>query len=262
MRINGLVWDCPVSNSCSVFVKSINRLFEESHRSYKLIQDGFQLVVGSGENVRFWHDVKWNFIPLKIVFPRIYALAINKDGMVRDFGRFEDSKWKWEVSMRRELFDWEIDQWNCFLVSLESINIWENFQDAVAWSYNPNGMSSFKSFKRHLENNGGANDHFDCPFLWKGICPPKVEIFLWQLLKGKVLVRGVLNRFGMSKIACLDCPLCGRELKSINHLFLQCGGCGRCVRRPWDGGELGLAVISQFLDGWKGGLVSVRKTLV
>ncbi|KAK2657093.1 hypothetical protein Ddye_010145 [Dipteronia dyeriana] len=46
--------------------------------------------------------------------------------------------------------------------------------------------------------------------LWQeGICPPKIEIFAWQLLKGKILVREVLNSFGLQQVVCTDWPLCG-----------------------------------------------------
>ncbi|KAK2644720.1 hypothetical protein Ddye_019915 [Dipteronia dyeriana] len=92
MRISNLMWDCPVSKTCSAFVKSINKLFDEKHRFYKLIQEGFQMVIGFGEKVRLWEDVKWDSITLKIDFPRIYALARNKDGMIKEFGSFVDSK--------------------------------------------------------------------------------------------------------------------------------------------------------------------------
>ena len=46
--------------------------------------------VGSGVSVRFWKDLCWDSIPLISAFPRIYALATNKGGMVGDF-------WRWMV---------------------------------------------------------------------------------------------------------------------------------------------------------------------
>ncbi|KAK2635508.1 hypothetical protein Ddye_030300 [Dipteronia dyeriana] len=56
---------------------------------------------------------------------------------------------------------------------------------------------------------------------WLGIVPPKVEVFLWQLFKGRILVSDVLLKFGMSHIASNVCPLCDRESETINHLFLH-----------------------------------------
>ena len=50
------------------------------------------MVVGSGDKVRLWRDVVWDSLPLKIAFPRIFALASSKEGMVKEFGSFVNSK--------------------------------------------------------------------------------------------------------------------------------------------------------------------------
>ena len=47
-------------------------------------------------------------------------------------------------------------------------------------------------------------------------------MFIWQLLKGKVLVRDVLYRFGYVAGITMDCPLCNSDKESIDHLFLHC----------------------------------------
>ncbi|KAK3220205.1 hypothetical protein Dsin_014175 [Dipteronia sinensis] len=49
-----------------------------------------------------------------------------------------------------------------------------------------------------------------------------MEMFLWQLWRGRVLVGDVLYRSGMVNLSCLDCPLCSLEKESIDHLFLHC----------------------------------------
>ncbi|KAK3219665.1 hypothetical protein Dsin_013635 [Dipteronia sinensis] len=59
-------------------------------------------------------------------------------------------------------------------------------------------------------------------FFRQGICPPKVQVFGWQLVKGKVLVRNQLSRYGLDQVACLDCPLCGSNVESVDHLFIHC----------------------------------------
>ena len=71
LRNNGIVWDCLGSKSTSVFVKSINRLFDANQRTYNIVKEGFQVVVGSGEKVRLWYHLKWDSIPLNIYcFPQ------------------------------------------------------------------------------------------------------------------------------------------------------------------------------------------------
>lgn len=172
--------------------------------------------------MKFWKDLGWDSIPLLNAFLRIYALASNKDGLVCECGKLEGECWIWDVPLRRSLFDWEIAQWNSFMLALNCISIQFGFLDALAWTFCPNGSFSVKSFIRCLEEKGDMDSSAVCPLLWLGFVPLKVEVFLWQLLKGRILVREVLCNFGMVQMASTDCPLCGREAESVNHLFLHC----------------------------------------
>ncbi|KAK3225650.1 hypothetical protein Dsin_005512 [Dipteronia sinensis] len=73
-------------------VKNIKKFQREfsgmmNQRSFKIIKDGFQVVVGSGDKIRFWKDLKWDSIPLYVAFPRIFALDIQQR---RILGLFEE----------------------------------------------------------------------------------------------------------------------------------------------------------------------------
>ncbi|KAK3224489.1 hypothetical protein Dsin_011514 [Dipteronia sinensis] len=107
-----------------------------------------QVVVGCGDIESFWNDVRVDSTSLKIAFPRIFVLTTNKAGCVRDFGKRVDSKWKWEVQLRRPLFDWEIEQWKCFKVCLGCIQIRDMISDTIVWSHCPHGQFSVGSFRR------------------------------------------------------------------------------------------------------------------
>lgn len=71
----------------------ISRFFDEDHRAYSIIRNDFQVVVGSGERVRLWQDIHLDNIPLKSAFPRIFALANNKEGMISEFGCWVNDNW-------------------------------------------------------------------------------------------------------------------------------------------------------------------------
>ena len=73
-------------------MKSIGRLLDEGQRTHKIVKDVFQVVIRSGDSIRFWTDLKWDSFPLKMAFPRMFALAANKDGVIKDFGSFEGMK--------------------------------------------------------------------------------------------------------------------------------------------------------------------------
>ena len=54
------------------------------------------------------------------------------------------------------------------------------------------------SFRRKLEESGLEAGLVDSSLVWQGIFPSKIEIFTWQLLKGRILVKDVLQKFSVS----------------------------------------------------------------
>ncbi|KAK0596424.1 hypothetical protein LWI29_015555 [Acer saccharum] len=104
---------------------------------------------------------------------------------------------------------------------LNSMVIRNSIHDSVAWSFSNNGMFSVKSFRNNLENFP-VEFHSCSSFLWKNLCPPKVEIFAWQLRKGRIMVRDVLVRFSMGNDLSGNCLLCNNGDETIDHLFVHC----------------------------------------
>ncbi|XVF13719.1 hypothetical protein REPUB_Repub08aG0231800 [Reevesia pubescens] len=74
--------------------------------------------LGNGNRIRFWVDEGVENVILRERFPRIYSLAINKDGVVKDFGCWSNNFWNWNVPLRRNVFDWELEQWHAFLCTI------------------------------------------------------------------------------------------------------------------------------------------------
>ncbi|KAK2640834.1 hypothetical protein Ddye_022597 [Dipteronia dyeriana] len=135
-------------------------------------------------------------IPLKVAFPRIFALAVNQEGFISELGKWNKLKWEWDVTLRIDSFDWEVNQWNCFKKWLEGIVVRKDVEDTVAWNFFSSRLFSICSFRNKLEDFVGSLTYgFSLP--WKGWCPSKIEFFTWQLLKGRVFVAEVLQKFGM-----------------------------------------------------------------
>ncbi|KAK3189441.1 hypothetical protein Dsin_029002 [Dipteronia sinensis] len=150
-----------------------------------------------------------------------YGISENsKHKHVQEFGRWNGNKWVWKVELRRPLFDWELDQWRCFLLSLENIPIHGNVSDAVAWVHNSNGLFLVRSFQRCLEEEDSVLATVP-NLIWQGICPPKIEVFVWQLIKGRVMVKDYMKRFDKGNTWNTICPLCNVEDESVDHIFLH-----------------------------------------
>ncbi|KAK3195553.1 hypothetical protein Dsin_026863 [Dipteronia sinensis] len=110
------------------------------------------------------------------------------------------------------------------------------------------------SFRRELEKTLTETE-LAPKFLWKGIYPPKIEIFLWQLWKGKIFVKEVLNRYGMGNLPDLECPLCHKEIESIDHLFTQCSWSmvlWQTCMSWWDVSYCMSPSTTEWLEGWYG----------
>ncbi|KAK3224854.1 hypothetical protein Dsin_004716 [Dipteronia sinensis] len=158
-------------------------------------------------------------MPLKDAYPRLYALSINKTGPISEFGKWEGKVWRLDFQLRRKLFDWELDVWNVFTNTLAGVKMQKLVADTIAWSYYPKGLYTVSSFRRCVEDYN-AEEVSEFGKVWYGFSPPKVELFIWQLLHGRILVCEVLKRYGISNRGA--CPLCGRSEETVDHLFLFC----------------------------------------
>ncbi|QHO17244.1 uncharacterized protein DS421_10g310500 [Arachis hypogaea] len=58
--------------------------------------------------------------------------------------------------------------------------------------------------------------------IWKGLVPPKVELFTWFVLIGRVNTKERLSRFGILNQVDMRCVLCNRDIEQVHHLFLGC----------------------------------------
>ncbi|KAK3200453.1 hypothetical protein Dsin_023868 [Dipteronia sinensis] len=199
----------------------MGKIVVEDSRAGSIIKEGMKVVVGNGERMRLWSEFFVDSNPLKIVFPRIYALASNKNGVIAGFGRWNENQWAWNVNLRKPSFNWEHEQQNSFLQVLDSIVLRIKIKDELVWGLCPSGIFKVGYFRRCLEEvNGVAHDN--AKLLWKRIIPPKVELFSWQLFRGRVMVRDVLNHFGCAQGLSLKCPLCKGGSETVDHLFLLC----------------------------------------
>ncbi|KAK3211993.1 hypothetical protein Dsin_016699 [Dipteronia sinensis] len=198
-----LRWNWLGGTSPSPFVKAIGSLFEVGSKTTKTLQEGLKVIVGKGDRARFWTDICWDVIPLHRAFPIIFVLANNKHGKVQEFGKWNGDSWVWEVKLRRPLFDWELDQWRCFLSSLECTPIHGNVSDAIAWIYNSNGIFLVRSFRRCLEEEDREAQTVS-KLIWQGICPQKIEVFVWQLIKGRIMVKEYMEHFDRTEHCLSD----------------------------------------------------------
>ncbi|KAK3220760.1 hypothetical protein Dsin_014730 [Dipteronia sinensis] len=152
-----------------------------------VINGGFVSVVGCGDRVKLWTEVKVDGRRLRDAFPRCQVLAILKDGVIRDFGNWLGTNWVWNIRNRRPLFGWEEDQWKVFSTFLKCIPVRNNCRDTIAWSANSNGLFTLGSFKIALED-ASVNEDSIPKLLWRGLCPPKIECGIFRSSLSQLLL--------------------------------------------------------------------------
>jgi hypothetical protein len=86
----------------------------------------------------------------------------------------------WHIRFRRNFGLAETVEWNnlCRIFDLHSFS---QGKDKVSWELQASGEYSVNSLYFRL-SLGAAVTHFDD--VWKTRVPPKIKIFLWQLLRG------------------------------------------------------------------------------
>ncbi|KAE8675625.1 hypothetical protein F3Y22_tig00111650pilonHSYRG00041 [Hibiscus syriacus] len=139
-------------------------------------------VVGEGQNIAFWD----NAVPyLREAFPRIYNVAVKKQGMVCDFGSRSNRLWTWNIEVRRVVFEWEVHIWNAFMSTISNAVRNASAADCVRWVASPDGLFTPRSFCWLVSSAEAVSDPI-WKILWSNLAPHKVEAFLWKLVQNRI----------------------------------------------------------------------------
>nr|GEU98080.1 RNA-directed DNA polymerase, eukaryota [Tanacetum cinerariifolium] len=160
-----------------------------------LISKGFDFVshckkrVGDGHNTRFWYD-SWVFDqPLRVRFPRLFALETDKESTWDDLNSISGS-----VTLSASK-----DRWICDL--------------------NGDGVFRVKEVRSILD------DIFLLSAVdatrWEKYIPIKINVFVWRARLDRFPTRSNLVRRGVVLDPSL-CPLCGLVPEDIHHVLFRC----------------------------------------
>ncbi|XP_072062020.1 uncharacterized protein [Arachis hypogaea] len=170
-KLGGLrVGDAMIRNTALLFKwwgpwKDICHLqIKEQHLREKVIT-GLALEIGDGRWTRFWEDVWLHCGSLKERFPRLFSVSNQCGSVIRDSGFWDGLEWVWNFQWRRELFQWELDLLSQLHEALRPV-LQEGMLSEEVTSY---------SFTKSV---------------WKGLVPPRVELFAWCGVRGYLCLAG------------------------------------------------------------------------
>ncbi|XP_039040629.1 uncharacterized protein LOC120178942 [Hibiscus syriacus] len=112
-----------------------------------------------------------SFMSEMILFPRLFSLSTNKFGKLCEFGEFLSSGWIWDVKVRRNLNDWELEQW-CNLVSIiSSFSLSIDSSDGLIWKGSGDGVYTVGSCVKSCVSIS-EESHLWNKIVWRGLLNP------------------------------------------------------------------------------------------
>lgn len=191
-----------------------------------LIKECFSWSIGNGQSTRFWHNNLISPTPLKLLFPRLFALADNQSSLVSHMGFFSDSSnllWNWRLTTARPIRGRALSEQQQLLAFLQNFQLKPDIADCYCWSLNPDKPFTVASAYKALCSQISIFDKCLIDAIWLKWSPPRVRVFTWKVAhdtlptRWNILSRGIIYPdFGPI------CSLCDTELESQNHLFNTC----------------------------------------
>ncbi|XP_057443929.1 uncharacterized protein LOC130736097 [Lotus japonicus] len=177
--------------------------------------------LGNGESIRFLDDVWVGDMMLRVLYPRVYALSLKKNGAVSEMGHRIGGKWEWNFEFRRGFFYWELDQYHEFQCLIQFVLSKEE-PDIIFWKGDTMGMFSVKGLCCALEDKWYCEAGWVVSKVIRKLVPAKVTTFMWQLQQSRVATKANLLE---KQIILPDggvCGLCVDGIETTYHLFLHC----------------------------------------
>ncbi|XP_020973015.1 uncharacterized protein LOC110269490 [Arachis ipaensis] len=154
----------------------------------KLIS-GMAMEVGDGRKTMFWEDNWIQGGPLKASFPRVFSVSNQQGFVIGDCGFWDGLEWIWNFQLRRELFQWELELVHQLHEMLRPVKLSTGRQDNLVWKFDNKGIFSTYSSVQVLQSETLSQEITSYNFtsvIWKGLVPPRIELFGWFVLVGRV----------------------------------------------------------------------------
>ena len=173
---------------------------DETSKIRSIIEDDMLIKVGNGSSVRFWHDNWCEAGILKRIFPRLFAISLQKNLFISQMGDWIEGSWAWDLRWRRILYDWENDEVLRLIQFIEQKRPNRDKEDGVYWKYSGNLCYPIKSIRAKM--NEAYTPTFSKPIIdivWQKFIPPRAQFSVWlanleKLKTGDFLVeKGIID---------------------------------------------------------------------
>ncbi|GJU80012.1 RNA-directed DNA polymerase, eukaryota [Tanacetum coccineum] len=217
----------------------------------KLSSKGFNFVarckkrVGDGRILKFWLMLEILNIPFRLLFPRLFALEVDKEASVASkMGSSSVAD-----SFRRQIRDGsERQQWSDLSVLLQPVILSSSID---RWFCDLNGDGVFRVRDVRISIDDLLLPSSGRPTRWVKFIPIKTNIFIWRARLDRIPTRCNLAIRGVALDSSL-CPLCGLVPEDVAHVLFRCEVSQHILRkicRWWDLVWFDVLNFSEW-DGW------------
>nr|GEU46150.1 RNA-directed DNA polymerase, eukaryota [Tanacetum cinerariifolium] len=172
------------------------------------------MYVGNGLCTQFWNEVWICDTPLRVLFPRVYTLEINKDCTVADKLQYSVTS-----SLRRTVRGGvEAFQLDLLQKTIETTML-SNMEDRWVWDLNEEGVFWVKDVCTLLDECFLPKD--PTATRWVKYVSIKINVFAWKVFLDRLPTRSNLQHRGV-QVSDLLCPICSSAQEDSSHLFFSC----------------------------------------
>ncbi|GJV40502.1 RNA-directed DNA polymerase, eukaryota, reverse transcriptase zinc-binding domain protein [Tanacetum coccineum] len=116
------------------------------------------------------------------------------------------------------------------------------------WALKEDGKFAVKDLARLVDDIWLQTERSGHETMWNNLVPKKVNVFVWCVLKGRLLVRNELDKRGID-LDTLLCPCCDDNVETFNHSLLLCNTAWSVWVKKfqwWDGGNVDVFTIGEI----------------
>lgn len=190
--------------------------------SKDIISKGIRKRVGNGLGTLFWEDLWIGDSTLKSRFPRLFLLAPFHRTSVASMGFWNGPTWEWCFTWLRDLRMRDQIEENDLKRLIHGVHLSFSTPDEVIWAPDKNGSFSVKSVSTELAKTSSPVNLEATKLMWRGLVPPRIEIFVWLSCLGKLNTRAKLAKINVILAAEDSCPFCQSESETVDHILLHC----------------------------------------
>lgn len=174
--------------------------------------------VYNGESTSFWQD-RWvdSGPPLKLRYPRLFALETIKDSKVRDMYQGGFSNWNWRHAPRGTA----CDDLSSILSHISNISLVDGTPDRWFWSLDTCGCFTVKRLRSLIQSCAITDANSGVCHIWNCWSPIKVNVCLWRAALDRLPTLVNLAKRGVP-VENVLCPFCKRENETVSHCLIKC----------------------------------------